>query len=352
MIRIHQGEEPPKLKEERTRRLARLWLGWHDAGKGHEEDVLSALAKAHKALLGGGYRVARPALRQATGGKCVYCEARLRIDDPLDHFRPKTRYPWLAWSWENLLPTCTTCNGAACKGSHFPVEGKSLEVWSHDITSENNLLLHPCREDPTQFLECVYNETTGWTLQSRDERGRETVGVLCLDTKSDRYLDHIHLLEEVVENLVGTPEDELQSRWMRVRRRLFGRESLFHLFTRAYLLRNLSSFLSRHGLALPELSDASLAPSLTPPFEDECESQWGSNPLAMAIRACAPKEPSKAQITRVLVEYAKTGGGMLAALEASSQAFKDRLAAPAAVLHNEGVLVYGDGTIRPASAGG
>ena len=82
----------------------------------------------------------RKVLREASSGKCVWCESRPDSMGPadVDHYRPKHRaeglrkgeihpdhYWWLAYSWDNLVYCCQACNRA--KRTRFPVAGKRLE---------------------------------------------------------------------------------------------------------------------------------------------------------------------------------------------------------------------------------
>lgn len=49
--------------------------------------------------------------------KCAYCESRIEKCE-VEHYRPKGRvdgsahpgYYWLAYEWENLYPSCESCN--------------------------------------------------------------------------------------------------------------------------------------------------------------------------------------------------------------------------------------------------
>lgn len=58
-------------------------------------------------------------LTNAFHGLCGYCEEMCRGE--VDHFRPKSRYPELVYSWSNWVFTCHDCNHA--KGDKWPTGG-------------------------------------------------------------------------------------------------------------------------------------------------------------------------------------------------------------------------------------
>lgn len=50
-------------------------------------------------------------LKKVSNGKCWYCESRQeRSDNAVDHYRPKSVYPWLAYELSNFRYACTYCN--------------------------------------------------------------------------------------------------------------------------------------------------------------------------------------------------------------------------------------------------
>lgn len=59
---------------------------------------------------------------------CPYCNRNLitflsddgKIKPPIDHFYPASKFPMLALSYYNLIPSCQTCNGFDCKGDINP----------------------------------------------------------------------------------------------------------------------------------------------------------------------------------------------------------------------------------------
>lgn len=121
--------------------------------------------------------------------KCAYCETPTRVVayGDVEHFRPKSIYWWLAYSYENYLPSCGACN-QEYKKDFFELDDKTkilkgpkilptmtdaeLEVLAIGITvdpvddaqgmpltdfiketsSETALLINPYFEDPAKFL--------------------------------------------------------------------------------------------------------------------------------------------------------------------------------------------------------
>lgn len=94
----------------------------------------------------------RDVLATAQHGKCGYCEDFLRPRmTEIDHIRPKksTHYWWLAYSPQNLLATCKTCNNT--KGDQWQLEPGTApltprkEPWQ---VPEPGMLIDPTVEDP------------------------------------------------------------------------------------------------------------------------------------------------------------------------------------------------------------
>lgn len=67
------------------------------------------------------YQDVKEALKLLYHGKCAYCETY----DPsphVEHYRPKRGgYYWLAYSWDNLIISCSQCN--IKKRDQFPIAG-------------------------------------------------------------------------------------------------------------------------------------------------------------------------------------------------------------------------------------
>ncbi len=68
------------------------------------------------------WKAAKPQLKRETGGKCAYCESPTDTvaHGDVEHFRPKSKYWWLAYCYDNYLYSCQICNEVH-KGDEFPI---------------------------------------------------------------------------------------------------------------------------------------------------------------------------------------------------------------------------------------
>ena len=134
----------------------------------------------------GFWKEAKPQLLIESNNKCAYCETPTRVVayGDVEHFRPKSVYWWLAYSYENYLPSCTACN-QEYKKDFFRLENKKnqlaglkltaaatdadleelaptltvdpvddaqghkLEDYEKGLASEKTLLINPYTDDPT-----------------------------------------------------------------------------------------------------------------------------------------------------------------------------------------------------------
>jgi uncharacterized protein (TIGR02646 family) len=103
-------------------------------------------------------------LSRLSHGKCWYCESRqTRSDNAVDHFRPKSDYPWLAFSYENYRFACSFCNSphrspvtgrSQGKSNFFPLFENSLQAKDQtEIDSKQPILLDPCNATDPGLLD-------------------------------------------------------------------------------------------------------------------------------------------------------------------------------------------------------
>lgn len=149
--------------------------------------------------------------------KCAYCETKIiRFNPDMEHYRPKGKvkedpdhpgYFWLAYDWENLVPSCEFCNAGLGKQNQFPVQRQHLHLTPLDqcqidnlnqkpYPSENNpgsyylrhddlneletpLLLHPFSDYPSEHL--IFGDFGEVVSKKNDSRGTESIKVFRLD---------------------------------------------------------------------------------------------------------------------------------------------------------------------------
>ncbi|MGP5562324.1 hypothetical protein [Vreelandella alkaliphila] len=105
----------------------------------------------------------KPQLKKLSHNKCWYCESREdRSDNAVDHFRPKSLYPWFALDYENFRFSCTFCNSirknpetgeSEGKGDHFPLVSGARAVSRTQRNTEKYLLIDPCKMADVSLLD-------------------------------------------------------------------------------------------------------------------------------------------------------------------------------------------------------
>lgn len=130
--------------------------------KQRRQEVIDNQGYIYDAKYDSRYKMAdiKTALRAIYHHKCAFCEQKVERFD-VEHFRPKSVYYWLAYSWDNLLLACPTCNGF--KNNHFEILGQVAVFQANDIAhihrlnerydgEENSRFFNPELEDPVPHL--------------------------------------------------------------------------------------------------------------------------------------------------------------------------------------------------------
>ena len=76
----------------------------------------------------GRWKKAKAQLLKETNNKCAYCEAPTKVVayGDVEHYRPKSMYWWLAYCYENYLPSCQLCN-QKYKKAKFPRKNSKMK---------------------------------------------------------------------------------------------------------------------------------------------------------------------------------------------------------------------------------
>ena len=136
--------------------------------------------------------------------KCAYCEKRL-LDSPkhIEHYRPKKIYYWLAYSWDNLLLSCGSCNSA--KGDRFEIANKRQNYRGESFSqihslgsrydkSEKPLIINPERDD---ILEYISFDKKGY-IYSENERVKYTIEKAC----NLNRVELVQLRQEIIMDFI------------------------------------------------------------------------------------------------------------------------------------------------------
>lgn len=148
----------------------------------------------------------RDALSIIYKGKCAFCEQKEELTH-VEHFRPKDTYYWLAFSWDNLLMSCPTCN--THKSTNFEIDGvlanfENTELNIRNINSSSTTydaieipkMVNPEVTDPNGL---IYFEKDG-SIKSENPRFSYTIETCKIDRKGlndsrrsllDRFREHI-----------------------------------------------------------------------------------------------------------------------------------------------------------------
>jgi len=148
----------------------------------------------------------KQALYKLYQGKCGFCEQKVE-QWQVEHFRPKSHYYWLAYSWDNLLLVCPTCN--VHKSNHFEIEGKRAVYAAKDYNAinalalkydkvEKPLLVNPEREKPQPMIEFRQDGT----MRSRSKRMRYTITLCKLNRPSITDMRK-KILDDFKQNVVS-----------------------------------------------------------------------------------------------------------------------------------------------------
>jgi len=127
------------------------------------------------------HREIKARLEEMFGKKCAYCESLVAAVSYLhvEHFRPQSIFPAVAYTWSNLLLACERCNSGH-KGDQFPLRDGS-QPWEDPahpcsiVKEDDQLLVDPCRDEPSEFF--AFRDATLVCHNARGEVMRDVCGL-------------------------------------------------------------------------------------------------------------------------------------------------------------------------------
>lgn len=133
------------LGDKRDSNLASLFAAVLD-GSIAQKSVKDSLLSSSK------WKPAKSQLSTETHGKCAFCEAPTTATNygDVEHYRPKSKFLWYAYCYENFLLSCRLCNGA--KSDKFDADNVFADPtppWANGhAPTESEILTFAASVDP------------------------------------------------------------------------------------------------------------------------------------------------------------------------------------------------------------
>ena len=217
MIRIHKPKIAPKKlttdgKQKRKSHCDAYSLNPSAYETKQEKFDFASSIYAHESV--------KEALIKAQHQKCCFCERIIGKNGDVEHFRPKGAYQqaqgeplecpayyWLAYTWENLYLSCSSCNSRH-KKNLFPLQDPSKRATNHNqrITKESPLFIDCGKENPEDFIG--FRAEYAYAIDG-NPRGKITIDYLGLNSEDliEARRQRLSDLRELNKILVSAIED-------------------------------------------------------------------------------------------------------------------------------------------------
>jgi uncharacterized protein (TIGR02646 family) len=160
-------------------------------------------------------RPVRDPLEQLSDGCCAWCGKKLETGWPVDHYLPQAHFPRLSYHWNNLLPSCETCNKVR-KKDYFPTQlakdsltDPILELPTPYeptalLPSIKDRLVDPSSEDPAAHL-VFQPEAHGYkpTDPAPDSTGTRTIRTFFPDKTFGEAMEKLSTIVRILVSIPG-----------------------------------------------------------------------------------------------------------------------------------------------------
>lgn len=193
---------------------------------------------------------------------CPYCNrqyistlhtksGKTRAD--LDHFSPKSKYPYLALSFYNLIPSCKVCNSSFKRNKDFtythnlnPYEGGFEQNYLFTINPREKILkeIHHLREGVSKFTEInreydisfLFGDSTNFEISLRPspyvgkQFAKKVEGNIKVFKIKELYAFHKNYIQELIKKAVIYDETRINQLFEEYEGKLFfSREEVLQL---------------------------------------------------------------------------------------------------------------------------
>jgi hypothetical protein len=170
-----------------------------------------------------GVGAVRRALLAMSDEECAYCGRFVGNDEmQVDHILPQEHFPFIAYAWSNLSPTCGACNRKKlafvpsslrdkiiverCLGEHRPHDHLFDKEHLFLVVARDDRLIDPTFDDPTEHLDVLLDipdylpkTPIGRTTYKRLFTRREIVVHLAKVKEAARASIELPLTEQALE---------------------------------------------------------------------------------------------------------------------------------------------------------
>lgn len=160
--------------------------------------------------------------------ECAYCGEKINLSKlDVEHFLPKSKFPYLSYSYLNLLPSCKTCN-QTLKRSIYPkslediretlgeayLEGEieGIQIIPFDkatlFNATNDRIIDPSFDNPEDHI--IFNpETCEYTVINSSNIGKETKNMFFRENQE--YICELQVLSSLVMKMIseGSSKDTI-----------------------------------------------------------------------------------------------------------------------------------------------
>lgn len=159
------------------------------------------------------------ALKDASHGKCMYCESKVDhiYFGDVEHIKPKTKYPALKFEWTNLGYVCAKCNNS--KGDKF---------------EEETHYINPYAEEPKDHLIAL-----GALLKHKNGSERGELTTLDIELNRPELLEkrqaRLNDIQKWIDACMRTSNERLKKQALDDLLKEYGEEKEFSLFVESLL---------------------------------------------------------------------------------------------------------------------
>ncbi len=148
------------------------------------------------------WKTAKAQLKRESNGKCAYCEANTEVvaHGDVEHYRPKSVYWWLAYTYDNFLYACQICN-QIYKSDNFPIDANQLvapSILNNTSNQEIEQLAGHISPDPIDI-------NLNFTLQHYLEAHRSEKAFLLNPYFDDPSIYFAYEVDDIIEEVKIIP---------------------------------------------------------------------------------------------------------------------------------------------------